>query len=96
VGSTNNARTAYATWTHQISDDLLLSTSGSFSINHYTTTGNQQSLAIGVGMSYLITQTLAARLSYAFFDRLVPTQGTTVNNQSYYQNLVLLGLTKQF
>jgi uncharacterized protein (PEP-CTERM system associated) len=96
VGSTNNARTVYATWTHQISDDLLLSTSGSFSINHYTTTGSQQSLAIGVGMSYLISQTLAARLSYAFFDRLVPTQGTTVNNQSYYQNLVLVGLTKQF
>jgi hypothetical protein len=48
-------------------------------------------LATSVAVQYLISQTLAASARYSFFDRISTTPG-----QSYYQNLVLVGLTKQF
>lgn len=96
VGSTTQSKTVYASWTHQIRDDWTLGSVASFSTSHTSGSGNQQSLAASVGMQYLISQTLAATLSYSFFDRLVATSSQTATNQSYYQNLVLVGLTKQF
>jgi hypothetical protein len=44
---------------------------------------------------------LAATASYSFFDYLTSAQNILIfnrsgQNQSYYQNLVLVGLTKQF
>ncbi len=91
VGSTNQATTVFVTWTHQVSEALTLSSAGSYSISRITNSGNQNSAAVSVGAQYLITQTLAATANYSFFDRISSTQG-----QSYYQNLVLFGLTKQF
>jgi opacity protein-like surface antigen len=87
---------------HQISDDLTLSSSASFSSSHFGgSSGNQQSWAVSIGMQYLISQTLAATASYSFFDYLTSAQNILIfnrsgQNQSYYQNLVLVGLTKQF
>jgi hypothetical protein len=43
-----------------------------------------------------VSETLAATASYSFFDRLASTQTQSTQGQSYYQNLVLVGLNKQF
>jgi uncharacterized protein (PEP-CTERM system associated) len=91
VGSTSNARTAYFTWTHQFSADLTLSSTVSYGTSHITPTGNQTSLAATIAMQYLISQTLAANVRYAYFDRTSSTPG-----QAFYQNLVLVGISKSF
>ncbi len=91
VGSTNNATTGYATWVHQINEDLSMSTSVAYGTNHFSASGNQQSVAASVAVQYMFSQTLAASARYSFFDRISTTPGS-----SYYQNLVLVGLTKQY
>jgi uncharacterized protein (PEP-CTERM system associated) len=92
VGTTSTATTGYVTWAHQISEDLSMSTSVAYGTSHFSSgSSNQQSLATSVAVQYLISQTLAASARYSFFDRISTTPG-----QSYYQNLVLVGLTKQF
>ena len=91
VGTTSKATTGYATWVHQISEDLSMSTQVSYGTWNQSNSGNQQSVAASVAMQYLISQTLAATARYSFFDRMSNTPG-----QSYYQNLVLVGLSKQF
>jgi uncharacterized protein (PEP-CTERM system associated) len=99
LGSTSDTRSAYGTWTHQISEDLMLSTGGSFSTYRTSGSGNTQSWAVSIGLQYLISQTLAATASYSFFDYLTPRGAAIVTgtqNQSYYQNLVIVGLSKQF
>ncbi|HEY2617137.1 MAG TPA: hypothetical protein VGI78_07350 [Acetobacteraceae bacterium] len=99
VGSTSTARSVFGNWTHQISEDLTLSSAASFSTFRTSGSSNQQSWAVSIGIQYLISQTLAATASYSFYDYLTPTRGFFVpsgQNQSYYQNLVIVGLTKQF
>jgi len=92
VGSTTQAKTLYASWTHQIRDDLTLGSVASFNTSRVSNgVGNQHSIAASIGMQYLISQTLAATASYSFYDLISST-----STQSYYQNLVLVGLTKQF
>jgi hypothetical protein len=53
--------------------------------------GNQQSVAASVAMEYLLSQTLAATARYAYFNSVSSTP-----NQSFYQDLVLVGLNKTF
>jgi uncharacterized protein (PEP-CTERM system associated) len=96
VGSTTQAATGFANWTHQIREDLTLGAAVSFGTDRTSGSGNQQTVAISVGMQYLLSQTLAATASYSFFDRISSTQNTSTQNQGYYQNMVLVGLTKQF
>jgi uncharacterized protein (PEP-CTERM system associated) len=91
VGTTTNATTGYATWVHQFSEDWTMSGVVSYGTFRQNNSGNQHSVGATVATQYLITQTLAATARYAFFDRISTTPG-----QSYYQNLVLVGLSKQF
>jgi hypothetical protein len=100
VGSTNQATTVFATWTHQVSDDLTLNGVASYSTSNLTNGGgNQRSGAVSIGAQYLISQTLAATASYSFYD-VIGSNRARLNpsgiGQSYYQNLVIVGLTKQF
>ncbi|MEJ0015019.1 MAG: outer membrane beta-barrel protein [Acetobacteraceae bacterium] len=91
VGSSSQSTTGFVSWLHQISDDLTMSSSASYSTGNFSTSGNQQSLSASVGMQYLISQTVAVNVSYSFFDRISSTPGF-----SFYQNLVMLGISKQF
>jgi hypothetical protein len=68
-----------------------MSSAVAYGTYHQSNSGNQHSVGATVATQYLITQTLAATARYAFFDRI-----STTPNQSYYQNLVLVGLSKQF
>ena len=91
VGTTSNAWTGYATWVHQLSEDWTMSSAVSYGTYHQSNSSNQHSVAASLATQYLITQSLAATARYTFFDRISTTAG-----QSYYQNLVLVGLSKQF
>ncbi len=92
VGSTQQATSVFVSWTHQISEDLNLSSVASYSTSNVTNNGNQRSVAVSVGLQYLISQTLSATASYSFFDRIASSQ-VPVNlsnfGQSYYQSLVV-------
>ena len=76
---------------HQISEALTLSTGGYYTTGRNSSTGNQQSLVASVAMQYAISPTLAANMRYSYLDRLSSTPG-----QTFYQNLFLVGLSKQF
>ncbi len=96
VGSTSQGETVFATWTHQLREDLTLGSSAAFNKSRTSGSGDQQSWAVSVGAQYLLSETLAATATYSFFDRLASTQTLSTQGQSYYQNLVLVGLNKQF
>jgi uncharacterized protein (PEP-CTERM system associated) len=91
VGATSQAKTGFVNWAHQFSEDLTLNSSISYSTSHVATTGTQQSVGANVSLQYLISQTLATSMRYAYFDRISPTPG-----QSIYQNLFIVGISKQF
>jgi hypothetical protein len=96
VASTSQGETVFATWTHQLREDLTLGSSAAFNKSRTSGSGDEQSWAVSVGAQYLLSETLAATASYSFFDRLASTQTLSTQGQSYYQNLVLVGLNKQF
>jgi hypothetical protein len=97
VGSTNQGMTGILTWLHQFSEALSMSTTGSYGITNVTGAaanqggGRQTSLGASVGLQYLISQTLSTTVRYAYFDR-----GSQVPGLSTYQNIVLIGINKQF
>ena len=81
----------FASWVHQLSDVLILSGIASYGTSRTSNSGNQQSVAASVAMEYLLSQTLAATARYAYFNSVSSTP-----NQSFYQDLVLVGLNKTF
>ena len=87
---------------HQTSEELTFNASVSFSKAHVSqvTTlqslnpnlaSDQQTAAVVLGAQYLLSEKLIATFRYAFFDRISSAIG-----QSYYQNVALVGVTKQF
>jgi len=109
VGSNNEAKTAQLNWVHQFSEDLTMSSGVAYTTNRFPASnrisgfnsisganrisgsGNEQSVAASVAVQYLLSQSLAANARYTYLNLISPTPG-----QSFYQNLVLIGLTKQF
>lgn len=91
VGSTSTAFTGYLSWTHQLSEVLTLSSSAAFSTSQIPGTGTQQSVAANIGMQYLISDTVAVSAQYSFLDRISNTPGL-----SFTQNMVIVGISKQF
>jgi uncharacterized protein (PEP-CTERM system associated) len=91
VGSTDNSKSVYLSWLHQIHQDLTLTTSAAYSTSQISGSGNEQSVAGNVTMQYLLSPTLTATASYSYFNRT-----STIPGVGFYQNLVLVGLSKQF
>jgi uncharacterized protein (PEP-CTERM system associated) len=91
VGQSSQAKTGILTWVHQFSEALTMNSSVSYSTSQTSGAGTQQSLAASVSMQYLLSETLAANVRYSYFDRMSATPG-----QGIFQNLVIVGLTKQF
>jgi hypothetical protein len=91
VGSTNQAATVYVTWIHQLSEAVLLSGSAAYSTSRVAASGTQQSVAASVGMQYMFSETVTGAARYTYLNRISDTPG-----QSFYQNVVLLGLSKSF
>jgi uncharacterized protein (PEP-CTERM system associated) len=91
TGPTSAVWTAGAYWTHIMSEDLTLSTSASYSFIHRSGNLNDGSLATAVGLQYTLSPSTTLSARYSFFDRVSKIPGYTL-----YENILLLGATKQF
>ncbi len=92
----STSKTASLQWLHALQPDLTLSAAASFSqqdqgANGGLNPGNSRSVAASVALQYQISETLAASLRYTFFDRR-----SDVAAFSFYQNALILGLSKSF
>ncbi len=90
-GPASDAWTGGVSWIHLLSEDLTLSSSASYSVIHRSGGLNDGSLSTAVGLQYLLSPTTTLSARYSFFDRVSKIPG-----YSLYENLLLLGLTKQF
>jgi Putative beta-barrel porin 2 len=92
AGSAIDFSTIGVNWTHELSPDLTLNSSASYSfIKRSSSIGNDGSLSTAVGLQYVLSPSTTLTARYSFFDRVSKIPG-----YSLYENLLLLGLTKQF
>ncbi len=92
TGGTSSAQTStrssgvVVTWVHEMAPDLTLNTSAS-----YYALSSGSSIAFNAALQYTITASLAASVRYTFFKS---TSTTPLLN--LYEDILLLGITKQF
>lgn len=91
TGSTNSVTTGTLSWTHELSPDLIGSTTASYSLGSPTLGSTTRSLVGMVSLQYILSDTLSTFARYTFYDVQSDTAG-----QSWYQDLFLVGFTKQF
>lgn len=98
VGSTSQGMTGIVNWVHSLSEDLTLNSSASYGISNIkggsagsAGTGRQTSIGASVGLQYMLSQSLATNVRYAYFKR-----GSPLPDQTIYQNIFLVGINKQF
>ncbi len=92
TGQSTDVKTAALSWTHELSPDLTLSSSASYSFVHRSgNLGNDSALSTAVGLQYALSATTSLSARYSFFDRISKIPG-----YSLYENILLLGVTKQF
>jgi uncharacterized protein (PEP-CTERM system associated) len=95
-GSTNAATVATVNWTHELSTNLVASGIASASIGNPSTNGaaggaSSKTFVVTASLQYIISDTVSTFARYSFYD----VQSTTAG-QSWYQDLFLVGITKQF
>jgi hypothetical protein len=82
-------------WTHELQADLTISAAVAYSRQDQASgvlnPGESRSEAASVALQYQISQTLAASVRYAFFDRQ-----SAVASFTFYQNLLIVGVAKTF
>jgi uncharacterized protein (PEP-CTERM system associated) len=98
IGSGRFAGTAsevgYGTgqWIHALTPVMTLSGALSYTRQQYSGTGgNAQSIAASAALQYSVSETVTTSARYMFFDRIAALPG-----QNLYQDLFILGVTKQF
>lgn len=92
AGNTNTVRTATANWTHQFTPNFDISGLVSYSLGTpLGTSGSQRSLAARLSLQYTLSNTVTTFASYSYLSR----EGGGFGG-SFYQNLVIAGVTKQF
>ncbi len=91
VGTTNVGNTGFLTWVHQFSEDLTMSNSASYGTSKQSNSGTLKSIGLSTSLQYALSETVSTFARYAYFDRISSAPGQTI-----YQNLVMVGLTKQF
>lgn len=97
---TTTARTMSATWTRELRPDLTLNTQFSYTTQSSSSaSGSSRTITGSIGLNYLMTETLVGRLRYSHFtrqtDNATPTT-TTFNRLNFSQNLITVGISKQF
>jgi uncharacterized protein (PEP-CTERM system associated) len=90
VGSTD-LKTATVGWTHQLSPDLVSNANVSYSFIRRSGGIDDSSFAAGIGLQYTLSQATTLTARYSFFDRISKIPG-----YSLYDNILILGFTKQF
>jgi hypothetical protein len=87
--------TVNGSWLHELQADLMLSAALSYSVQNGASGlgggGNTTSVAASIGLQYQISAMLSSSLRYSFFDRQAPDTAF-----SFYQNMLILGITKSF
>jgi hypothetical protein len=90
-GPSTTYETAMVTWNHQISPDLMASSSASYSFIRRNAGVDDSSLGTSAGLQYTLSPSTFLTGRYSFFDRISKIPG-----YSLYENLLLLGFTKTF
>jgi uncharacterized protein (PEP-CTERM system associated) len=91
TGATSGV-TGTASWTHSLSEDLSLSTSGSYGWRWFIEPGGTNKFAALTGsLNYIISATVSTSLSYSLYDL-----NSTQAGQTEYQDIILLSITKTF
>ena len=91
-GQQTDYKTASLVWTHELAPNLTMSTSGAYSfIRRSGAIGNDGALSTAIGLRYDLTESTVLTARYSFFDRISRIPGYTL-----YENILLLGVTKQF
>jgi hypothetical protein len=93
-----NSKTFNAAWVHQMRPDMTFSTALSLGFQDQTAgilngaaPPNSTSIAASAAWQYQISETLSASLRYSFLARQSP-----VTAYSFYQNMLILGISKTF
>ncbi len=90
----SSAKTASVQWVRQLRPDLSFSAVLSYSLLqpiNGSAGGNDRSIAASTALQYIFSDTLSGTLRYSFYDRNSEQPG-----QSLYQNLLIIGVSKQF
>ena len=90
-GAKNAVQAVQVVWDHTLNEDLSATASASYSIGSPQAGFYARSLALGLSLQYRVSETVSSFVRYSFFDRQA-----NVTALSLYQNLVILGVTKQF
>jgi uncharacterized protein (PEP-CTERM system associated) len=98
VGSTSQGVTGIFSWTHSFTEDLTMLSNASYGETNTTGgapgsagTGRQASIGANIGLQYMLSPTLVTNVRYSYFRRGSPQPDETI-----YQNVVLVGINKQF
>lgn len=97
----STAKTLSAQWTHELRPDLSLITFLSYTLQSTTglTSGDSTMISAGATLQYQMTESLTGRLRYSYFERHTPAGAfptTALNQLNFTQNLVIVGISKQF
>jgi len=91
-GQSTDVKSVNIAWTHELAPDFTLSASAAYSyIRRSGSLGVDTSLSTAVGVQYLLSASTSLSARYSFFDR-----SSKIPGYSVYENLLILGLTKQF
>jgi uncharacterized protein (PEP-CTERM system associated) len=91
AGTSNAVTTGSAVWTHEISPVLTTTASAAVSVGSPTAGNSQRSLVLGLSLQYILSETVTTFARYSFYD-----VRSDVAGQSWYQDLFLVGISKQF
>jgi uncharacterized protein (PEP-CTERM system associated) len=91
TAGSNGVWTGTAAWTHQISPDLVGTATASYSLGSPLAGEHSNSLVASVGLQYILSETVSTFARYTFYDRQ-----SSIAGDSFYQDLFLVGIVKQF
>jgi hypothetical protein len=96
--STTESKTAGLSWLHQLRPDMTVSAAFSYAIQDQSAgaistfnPGNNTSIAATLAWWWQISDTVSANVRYTFLQR-----STDVTQFDFYQNILILGITKRF
>lgn len=87
----SHATIASLSWTRQINENLSLYSGITYSVGSFSGSGNTQTLGATANLVYQLSETVTGHLLYSFYDQRSSAPGQTI-----YQNLLVVGISKQF
>ncbi|HUB11670.1 MAG TPA: hypothetical protein VMB34_06905 [Acetobacteraceae bacterium] len=91
ANTSNGVTTGTFSWLHAFSADLTSTLVASYSAGTPVAGANSHTLLAGLSMQYVLSDTVSTFARYNYYDVQYSTGG-----QSWYQDVFLVGITKQF